>query len=423
MPQYESYKPGPVEWPGEIPAHWDVKKNKFLWREKEDRSLSGGEQLLSVSQHSGVVPRAEESRSESLEDYKRCEPNDLVINIMLAWMSCLGVSKYSGIVSPAYRVYRRVEDHNPMYFDYLYHTPQYIAEFARRSKGVVASRWRMYSEDFGQVVSILPPRDEQDRIVAFLDHHTAAIDAAIAKKERLIELLHEQKSVLIKQAVSRGLHPGSPTRDSGVPWLGRIPSHWQVLPLKRIAKTVKTGKTPPSDSEFDGFKDGSILWFSPGDFVDDGVFESSARLVNRRAVQNGHVDMFAANSIYFIGIGATLGKACVSRVPASCNQQVNVISLADDCDPDFFACQLNSIRHDVFGLAEFPTVPILNQAETKRIKIAIPPYAEQREISGYVKSVVELYKHAINTQKKLMSTLRELRTNMIAEVVMGSFRV
>src|SRR5690606_24951533 len=108
--------------------------------------------------------------------------------------------------------------------------------------------------------------------------------------------------------------------------------HWQVLPLKRIAKTVKTGKTPPSDSEFDGFKDGSILWFSPGDFVDDGVFESSARLVNRRAVRNGHVDMFAANSIYFIGIGATLGKACVSRVPASCNQQVNVISLADDCD-------------------------------------------------------------------------------------------
>src|SRR5574343_528073 len=133
MQSYESNKPSGMDWLGDIPSHWRLKKSKFLWREKEDRSLLGDEELLSVSQFSGVVPRAEISRSESLEDYKQCKPNDLVINIMLAWMSGLGVSKDAGIVSPAYCVYRQLEDHNPWYFDYLYRTPLYLAEFARRS--------------------------------------------------------------------------------------------------------------------------------------------------------------------------------------------------------------------------------------------------------------------------------------------------
>ncbi|MDC7700301.1 restriction endonuclease subunit S [Vogesella indigofera] len=231
---YESYKPSGLDWLGDIPSHWGLKKSKFLWREKEDRSLLGTEELLSVSQYSGVVPRAEDSRSESLEDYKRCKPNDLVINIMLAWMSGLGVSKYSGIVSPAYCVYRQLEDHNPWYFDYLYRTPLYLAEFARRSKGIVPSRWRMYTEDFGQILSLLPPREEQDRIVAFLDQKTDEIDAAIAKKERLIELLQEQKNIRIHKAVLRGLNPKVPLRDSGVTWIGAVPAHWKVIPNRFI---------------------------------------------------------------------------------------------------------------------------------------------------------------------------------------------
>lgn len=153
MLRYESYKPSVTEWLGNIPSHWTEKKSKFLWREKEDRSLLGNEELLSVSQYSGIVPRAEDSRSESLEDYKKCQPDDLVINIMLAWMGGLGVSNHVGIVSPAYCVYRQLEKHNPQYLGYLYRTPLYLAEFARRSKGIVPSRWRMYTEDFGRVLA------------------------------------------------------------------------------------------------------------------------------------------------------------------------------------------------------------------------------------------------------------------------------
>ena len=191
-----------VEWIGEIPVHWEVYKSKNLWREIEERSEFGNEQLLAVSQYSGITPREEDSRSASLVAYKKCQTNDLVINIMLAWLGGLGVTKQDGIVSPAYCVYRQTQNNDPSYLGYLYRTPIYLAEFARRSTGIVPSRWRMYTEDFGQVLTILPPKSEQKRIVRFLDQKTAEIDEAIDKNQRLIELLKELKQVTIAEAVT-----------------------------------------------------------------------------------------------------------------------------------------------------------------------------------------------------------------------------
>ena len=423
MRRYESYKASGLEWLGDIPADWTLKKSKFLWREREDRSLLGDEELLSVSQYVGIVPRADESRSESLEDYKKCQPDDLVINIMLAWMGGLGVSNHSGIVSPAYCVYRQLENHNPQYLGYLYRTTQYLAEFARRSKGVVPSRWRMYTEDFGQVLTVLPPRAEQDRIVNFLDQKNSEIDAAIAKKERLIELLQEQKSILISQAVTRGLIPNVSTWDSGAKWFGKVPTHWSVLPLRRVSRFVRTGRTPPSSSKFSGFEDGNIPWFTPGDFQEDCCFEGASRLVNQRAIDHGHVDLYPERSLYFIGIGATLGKVCFSAQKASCNQQINVIGLTDEHDPLFFAFQLNSARRAIFRLAEYTTMPILNQSGTKAILVAIPPYLEQKEITAHIRLVSDHFRKIKMAQEDEIKSLRELRAVLVSDVVSGKIRV
>lgn len=199
---YPAYKDSGVDWIGEIPAHWEVQKSKHLWRETEERSEFGNEQLLAVSQYSGITPREEDSRSESLVAYKKCQVNDLVINIMLAWLGGLGVTKQDGIVSPAYCVYRQTQDNDPSYLGYLYRTPIYLAEFARRSTGIVPSRWRMYTEDFGQVLTLLPPKSEQKRIACYLDQKTTEIDEAIEKNQRLIVLLQELKQTTIAEAVT-----------------------------------------------------------------------------------------------------------------------------------------------------------------------------------------------------------------------------
>ena len=139
-------------------------------------SENGSENLLSVSQYDGVTQAKNESRSESLKGYKKVAKDNLVINIMLAWMGGLGVSEYNGIVSPAYCVYRLKKAANPKFMHYLYKTPMYLAEFARHSTGVIPSRWRMYTDDFGQVLTLIPPIDEQDKIVSYLDKVTSKID-------------------------------------------------------------------------------------------------------------------------------------------------------------------------------------------------------------------------------------------------------
>lgn len=159
---------------GTVPAHWTVTRNKNLMAEVIQLSEDGTEELLTVSHLTGVTPRNEKNVSmfmaESMAGYKICQPNNLVINTMWAWMGALGVSRHSGIVSPAYGVYRfRSDDVFPDYFDLLYRTPEYVCEMTRNSKGVWTSRLRLYPESFLALSAPLPPKHEQQEIVKLLD--------------------------------------------------------------------------------------------------------------------------------------------------------------------------------------------------------------------------------------------------------------
>jgi type I restriction enzyme S subunit len=243
--RYPAYKDSGVEWLGEVPEHWELLKSKFIWQEIIDLSDNEEETLLSVSQYTGVNLNGDKARGESLIGYKRVDKNDLVINIMLAWLGGLGLSSYKGIVSPAYAVYRLKINFSPNFLHYLYRTNLYLDEFARRSKGIVPSRWRMYTEDFGQVLTVCPPLFEQISIANFLDCKTTQIDQVIAQKEKQIELLKERRQVLIHKAVTRGLNPDVALKDSGVEWIGAIPAHWEVKSAKYLFDEIddrsKTG--------------------------------------------------------------------------------------------------------------------------------------------------------------------------------------
>lgn len=236
MERYSEYKDSGVKWLGEIPSHWELLKSKYLWKETFENSTSGKEDLLSVSQYTGVTKSKTDSRSESLVGYKIVHKDDLVINIMLAWLGGLGVSNDEGVVSPAYCTYKLIRDYNPKFLHYLYKTPLYLAEFARHSTGVVPSRWRMYTDDFGQVVSLLPPVEEQDAIVRYLDAATSKIDKAIAMQQKMIDLLNERKQIIIQNAVTKGLDENVEMKDSGVEWIGMIPKHWEIIKIKHLAK-------------------------------------------------------------------------------------------------------------------------------------------------------------------------------------------
>ena len=333
MERYSEYKDSGAQWLGKIPKHWDIIKAKYLWNEVFSFSENGSENLLSVSQYDGITQAKNESRSESLKGYKKVAKDNLVINIMLAWMGGLGVSEYNGIVSPAYCVYRLKKAANPKFMHYLYKTPIYLAEFARHSTGVIPSRWRMYTDDFGQVLTLVPPIDEQDKIVSYLDKVTSKIDEAIAQQQKMIDLLNERKQIIINNAVTKGLNPDVPMKDSGVDWIGEIPEHWEVM------KTLFTLSMPITD----GPHETPLLY-------EDGIPFVSAEAVSmgNGGINFNHIRGYISKTfydecckkytpqrydIYMIKSGATTGKVAIVETDVKftiwsplavfrCNQQI-----------------------------------------------------------------------------------------------------
>ncbi|KAB2893824.1 MAG: restriction endonuclease subunit S [Bacteroidetes bacterium] len=194
------------EWIGEIPNHWHLEFTRWLLPEVDERSVTGEEELLTVSHITGVTLRSEKDvnmfEAESNEGYKLCQPGDLVINTLWAWMGAMGVAFQEGIVSPAYHVYRHQGDYDPQYLDYLVRLPNFAKEVARYSKGVWSSRLRLYPDEFYKIVLPVPPLDEQREIVAYLDKEIAKLDELSKAVQETIELLKERRSALIAAAVT-----------------------------------------------------------------------------------------------------------------------------------------------------------------------------------------------------------------------------
>ncbi len=192
---------------GKIPAHWEVLQNKWIYKESKELSTKGDEDLLSVSHITGVSLRSEKSvnmfMAETLVGYKKCSPNDLVINTMWAWMGALGISFLSGVISPSYNIYRIVEQDkfNFHYLDYLYRTPNYISEINRYSKGVWSSRLRLYPDEFLEMETIIPPKHEQDLISAYISEQLENHNNIIRKITDNLRFLNEYRKALISACV------------------------------------------------------------------------------------------------------------------------------------------------------------------------------------------------------------------------------
>ena len=200
-------KPSGVEWLGDVPAHWEVRRAKHFYREVDERSGTGAEELMSVSHKTGVTPRKQSVTmflAESNVGYKVCRPGDIAINTMWAYMAALGVSRQIGLVSPSYGVYRPLEDEtfNSDYVDELLRTEGYRSEYLCRSRGITSSRLRLYPDSFLSIPLVCPSREEQDSIVGYLDRVTAEINASIDRALRQIELMQEYRTRLTADVVT-----------------------------------------------------------------------------------------------------------------------------------------------------------------------------------------------------------------------------
>lgn len=423
MKPYPEYKPTGLAWLPEIPKHWKLVRAKQLFFPVDQRSDTGSEELLSVSERFGVVKRSSANvtmfMAASYQGYKLCWPDDLAINSLWAWSYGLGFSKYHGIISTAYSVFRLKDKERclPRFYDYFVRSQAFHWELRVRSKGLWKSRYQLSDDSFLAAPMILPPTDEQAQIVRYLDAMTAKINKLIRAKKRQIALLQEQKQAIINQAVTRGLDPDVELKDSGIDWIGPIPKQWEIKTVKQYFKIRKQiagheGYDVLSITQ-DGIKikdistnEGQMAMsyagyqlVRPGDFA-----------MNHMDLLTGYVD----RSNYF---GVT-------------SPDYRVFELCDNvnCHPDFFlyVFQLYYKRRIFYrygrgaasvGRWRLPAREFLN------FVIPVPPIISQKRIVRFVKNNTQNIDKNILAVESQIKILSEYKNSLIAAVVTGKVDV
>lgn len=424
LPKYESYKQSGPDWLGEIPADWKVRRLKFLFKEINERSESGREALLSVSQYTGVTPKSERladgdliTNAESLEGYKIVRKDDLVSNIMLAWNGSLGFSSYDGIVSPAYSIYRLQGENSHGYFHYLLRTEIYKAEYKRKSTGVIESRLRLYSDDFYDVWGLVPSEDEQKLIAKFLDKKTTQIDEAIAIKEQQIALLKERKKIIIQKAVTQGLDPTVPMKDSGVDWIGEIPAHWEVENSRWIFKQRKM-RARKTDEQLTASQKYGVV--PQKEFMETEGRRVTQVEFNAEILKHVEKNDFVISMRSFQGgIEYCPYTGCVSSayVPLIPGPMVN---------PEFFKYLLKSPRY-IEALQS--TSNLVRDGQALRyenfcmVPLPVVSVGEQAKIACYIEKQIEMGDRSIRLMEKQIEKLKEYKTTLINSAVTGKIRI
>ena len=431
---YPEYSDTGIPWLGRIPSHWELRRAKYILRERDERWQEDKGNLLSVSQFTGVTKRLKKEGSEdpdtraaSLIGYKIAKTNDLVINIMLAWNGSLGVSPVQGIVSPAYCVYK-FQDGTPWYYHNLLRSTQYRAEIKRRSRGVVDSRLRLYSDDLFRLPLVKPSHDEQKKIARFLDWNTVQISKFIRNKRRLIELLNEQKQNVINQAVTRGLDPKVKFKPSGVEWIGDIPEHWDARRLRTLAAVRASGVDKNTNEDevpvmlcnyVDVYKNDRIT--AAIDFMKATATPEEIRAFELKAgdvIITKDSESWDDIAIPTFVPEALPGVVCAYHLalirPFSGEIEGEFLFRAFSSDPvaDQFRIAATGVTR--FGLA---------QGAIKGAFFPLPSLEEQRAIIAHINEKCAEISQAISRAEREIELMREYRTRLISDVVTGQVDV
>jgi type I restriction enzyme S subunit len=433
--QYPSYKNSGVEWLGDVPEHWNTKPTKYCFKLITDKAIeNNSEVLLSVYTDIGVKPRSEleerGNKASTTDGYWIVKKGDIIVNKLLAWMGAIGLSNYSGVTSPAYDILRIKYNYTPEYYNYLFRNGDMFTEFKRYSRGLMDMRLRLYFSEFGNIKLPVPSIDEQQKIVSFLDTETARIDTLIAKQEKLIELLKEQRKSIISHAVTKGLNPNAPMKDSGVEWLGDVPEHWTVLKNRHIfnfSKGLSITKENLQESGIPCVSYGEVhskFGFEFNPEINDMKFVSEEYLkTSKNCLLNSGDFIFADTSEDFEGSGNFSYLNSNSQVFAG--YHTVIARLKSKQKPRFFAYIFDSNAHrkqiqtQVKGIKVFS----ITQGILKDIYSWLPPVHEQDLIVEYLDNECKKISLLKAKQIELIEKLKEYRSSIISHAVTGKIDV
>lgn len=407
MKQYDSYKDSGVEWIGEVPNHWEVVPFKraitinngcdYKHVQVEENGypvIGSGGQFAWANQYMYDGEAVLLGRKGTIDKPMYYNGKFWTVDTMF-----YGISKKNAKCK------------------YLYYQAK-IIPFERYATATALPS--MTQTDLNNNRICLPPIDEQSFIATYLDKKCSEIDNVISAQQKRIALLQELKQSVITHVVTKGLDPNVEMKDSGVEWIGEVPSHWDVAPVKRYAN-IFTGNTP-STKEEKYYDSEDINWFTPVDFYKDCLRESTRRISEISRKENA-CRVFPSKSVYMIGIGGTIGKIATCEEEASANQQINVIVPNANTDYRYLAYCMRCQKEEIMLSANVVTLPIINQEKTGFLFMPHPRKTVQITIADYLDKKCASIDASISKAQHQVDLLQEYKQSLITEVVTGKRKV
>ena len=421
--QYPSYKPSGVEWLGDVPEDWEVIPSKFYFTERKEKAESSDKQLTASQKHGIIFQEdfmAENGRvmvvMKNPEILKKVRPNDFVIS-MRSFQGGLELSYLEGSISSAYVMLKpNLNVVDIEYFKYLFKTTRYIQSLQSTSN-LIRDGQALRFNNFSQVKLVLPPKADQQKIVAFLDTETTRIDNLIAKQEKLIELLEEQRKSIISHAVTKGLNPNAPMKDSGVEWLGEVPESWEVIPSK-FYFTERKEKAVNGDKQLTASQKHGII------YQDEFIAENGRVMV---VMKNPEILKKVRPNDFVISMRSFQGGLELSSLEGSISSAY--VMLKPDLsliNTEYFKYLFKTPRY-IQSLQSTSNLIRDGQAlrfnNFSQVKLVLPPKSEQQEIVEYLDKEKNKIDNLIYKQKTLIEKLKEYRASIISHAVTGKIDV
>lgn len=417
MKRYEKYKPTGIQWLPEIPEHWKVQRFGSLFKRKVVAN-DPSKELLSVFLDRGVIKASESDKrthqaSDDLSKYQLVEPTDFVMNNQQAWRGSVGVSNFIGIISPAYHLFAMPSCYNPHYANYLLRDPVMVNLYDMSSKGVGSIQRTLNFNWLNNGKCILPSITEQNKIVAYLNKRITLIENCKCQRERELRTLNELKQAEIASVVTRGLNPDVPMKDSGIPWIGQIPAHWNMIRIKNLLVESKVKSTDGHEQSLSLSKASGII---PYEEKENRTMQSES-LIGAKVVHPGDV-VFNRFKARLFAISTHNGVVSSDYAVYKGKGRANLNYLVS-----LFSTEMYRAAFDRKASGIGDGFSRLYTADLFAMYAIFPPIEEQNAIVEYIESKTNKIDTMIEALKAEIDRLTEYKQRLISDVVTGQIDV
>jgi len=423
FPTYDSYKDSGVDWIGRIPSHWAVQRSKFMFAQRKELARKEDVQL-SATQSYGVIPQEEFEElvgrrvvkiQSNLEKRKHVEIDDFVIS-MRSFQGGLERAFATGCIRSSYVILRPLDLINPDFFGYLFKSPRYIKAL-QATGSFIRDGQDLNFDNFSMVTLPVVPLEEQRRIVACIDQKARKIDEAVRIKEEQITLLRERRQILIQDAVTCGLNPKAPMKESGIDWIGRIPAHWEVRRSKYVFAQRKE-LARKEDVQLSATQSyGVIPQEEFEELVGRRVVKIQTNLEKRKHVE---IDDFVISMRSFQGgLERAFATGCI-------RSSYVILRPLEPVNADFFGFLFKSPRYIKALQATGSFIrdgQDLNFENFSKVELFLPPLDEQATIAAHIKAGCQKIDNGIAIKEKQIVALKEYKTSLIDAAVTGKIKV